>query len=60
MNYLDTLNRPFRKGWVSLFRDKGMTPWHFSTERAHGLWSLSMHGFGFQLNIIGPFVLKGS
>jgi hypothetical protein len=33
----------------------GDTPWHFSTSRDGGLWSIAIHGFGLRFEMIGPF-----
>ena len=50
------------RGYISLARrykgdscHMGDTPWHFSTSRDFGLWSLSVHGFGLRFEVIGPF-----
>jgi len=43
-----------RRGYASLGRNDG-TRWHWSTEKAHGLWSLSVHVPIARLEVIGPF-----
>jgi squalene cyclase len=46
-------------GWVqlALLRD-GESRWHIGGERAHGLWSFSLH-FGFaKFYVIGPFGIR--
>lgn len=45
------------RGYASITWFQDMTPWYWSTENAHGLWSLSVHVPGFQFNVIGPFTL---
>lgn len=49
--------RPHHRGYFSLTRinPRWEDRWHFGTERAFGLWSISLHCFYLRLDIIGPF-----
>ena len=54
-----TLSMERMTGYLRLGRlDRGMTPWFATAGREFGLWFVTLHGFGFEFSVIGPFKLR--
>ena len=48
--------RPQAKGFLSFRRlGSGYTRWFWTAGREFGLWFCTVHAFGLQFEIIGPF-----